>query len=292
MAATSAQARRLPSEAADAGISKPAFDLRSSDPGRRTSTRSFAIRCATDPGAPNAIVGAVPSAAGSKFSSVPADSPPTMSTVSSEPAIALWPMRTSFIARGHAANVPAAASKNSTVLLPPPATSTSPSPTAVARRTQTFAPVADATVDRTYPSTNLGAATALHADTRPERRSYLRFDVSGLSGPVSSATLRLWVTDGTNDGPAVHAAAAGWDERAITWHDQPGPLGAALSDAGTVRGGGWLELDVTGAVEGDGRVALVLIPSSSNGLHVSSREGAEPPRLSGRGLHGPSPPAE
>ncbi|MGH9005138.1 MAG: DUF7594 domain-containing protein, partial [Acidimicrobiia bacterium] len=109
---------------------------------------------------------------------------------------------------------------------------------------------------------------------------YLRFDVTGLAGPVSRATLRLFVTNDTGDGPGVFAVTGAWDEGGLTWANRPGPAGARLADLGGVAEG-WVEYDVTGAVGGTGPVDLVLVSISPDSFSARSREGdgAEAPQL-------------
>ena len=61
--------------------------------------------------------------------------------------------------------------------------------------------------------------------------SYLRFDVNGLSGPVTSARLRVYVTNGTVDGPPAFAVAeTAWGETAVTWTTRP-PTGPTFARA-------------------------------------------------------------
>lgn len=108
--------------------------------------------------------------------------------------------------------------------------------TAVAR----FNPVADAKVQQNKAATNFGGLTRLEAGSSPVTRSYLRFDVSNVVGTVTSARLRLWINDGTSDGPALHRTSSSWGEQTLTWNNQPGPLGAAVLDVGAVSRGVWL----------------------------------------------------
>ena len=75
-------------------------------------------------------------------------------------------------------------------------------------------------------TTNYGAMTRLMVDggADPDVASYLRFTVSGVSGPVQRATLRLWVqaNGGTQNGPDVRATGTDWSETGITWNNRPG----------------------------------------------------------------------
>jgi hypothetical protein len=146
--------------------------------------------------------------------------------------------------------------------------------------TGTFTAVADATVVQSTPGTNAGTTTSLTTDGSPVKWSYLRFDVSGVAGSVTSAKLRLYVSNGTGDGPRVYATSTTWSETAITWNNKPAATGSLLTDAGSIPAGRWVELDVTGAVTGNGSVAFVLQPTSSDGLYVNSREaGSNRPQL-------------
>ena len=59
--------------------------------------------------------------------------------------------------------------------------------------TRTFIPKADAFVTAGAPQANFGARPRLRTDGHPfETRSYMRFDVSTLTGSVRSAKLRLY----------------------------------------------------------------------------------------------------
>jgi len=138
--------------------------------------------------------------------------------------------------------------------------------------TLTFAPSADARVEAALPTTNFGGSGWLGADLSPRMESYLRFSVSGLTGPVSSAKLRLYATDGSSDGPRVYRSAGGWTEGGLTWNTRPALGSGALDDKGSISTGTWVEFDVTSAVSGNGELNLALIATSSDGADFSSRE--------------------
>jgi hypothetical protein len=138
----------------------------------------------------------------------------------------------------------------------------------------TLEPVADAMVTTAQPTANFGTSPMLAADTDPFEASYLRFDVQGLSGPATSARIRLWVTEGTSDGPKLHRVAdTTWSEASITYNDQP-DLGAVLGDVGPAPTGVWIEYDVTSQVTRNGLVSFALQPDSTDGIDLVSREGA------------------
>jgi hypothetical protein len=134
-------------------------------------------------------------------------------------------------------------------------------------------------VEESRPDSNFGSATTLLTDSSPNRRAYLRFTVSGVSGSVQSAKLRVFVTDPTSDGPQVYATANTWAENTLTWTNQPGSSGSASDNLGSLASGVWVEFAVTPLVSGNAIVSFVLIPQSSNGLDISARESANPPQL-------------
>jgi arylsulfatase A-like enzyme len=146
--------------------------------------------------------------------------------------------------------------------------------TAEAVETRAFAADADAEVVESKPAENFGSSTSLHADGSPEMESYLRFVVGELDGVVQRATLRLYVTDGSSDGPALYAADTAWSESAVSWETRPGRTGDRLEDKGKVRSG-WIEYDVTAAVTTNGTFAFNLAPESDDGTVVNSREAPE-----------------
>ncbi len=146
---------------------------------------------------------------------------------------------------------------------------------------RTFAPAADARVQEATPSTNYGSS-ALRTDggSDPDVESYLRFSVSGLPGQVTRATLRLYATSGTVDGPAVYPTSSTWTESGLVWTNRPAASGAALSDKGAITTGSWAEWDVTAAVTGNGTYSFKLQTVSTDGVDFRSRESVStPPQL-------------
>jgi FlgD Ig-like domain/IPT/TIG domain/Beta-propeller repeat len=159
---------------------------------------------------------------------------------------------------------------------------TPPQPT-----TLTFISPHDAWVRLSSPSSNFGARPELRVRGGSQTtRSYLKFNVSGVSGPVQSATLRLRVIDAGPDGGSVFsvsnnlaATSTPWTESALNWNNAPAPSGSALDAAGPVVANTWLELDVTTAVTGNGTYSFAVSGGSNNVVDYSSSEGANPPQL-------------
>ncbi|WP_194798302.1 MULTISPECIES: DNRLRE domain-containing protein [Myxococcaceae] len=136
----------------------------------------------------------------------------------------------------------------------------------------TFGATADARVEAGAPTTNFGTSSTLMADLSPQSESLLRFSVTNVSGRVTRATLRLYATDGSADGPRLFLTAGGWSESTVTWNTRPAPSGAALGDKGAVSSGSWMEYDVTSAVKGNGELNFLLVATSSDGTDVASRQ--------------------
>jgi len=147
-------------------------------------------------------------------------------------------------------------------------------PTEPATSATTFEPVADASVRESQPTTNKGTSITMIADTSPQEVSYIRFDVQTGGAAISTATLRLYVSDSTSDAPAIATSNdVTWSETGITWNTRPA-VGTPGPDHGAASKNTWIEYDVTSLVTGDGPITLVLVPQSSNGMDVHTRENA------------------
>ncbi len=145
--------------------------------------------------------------------------------------------------------------------------------------TSTFTPTADAYVDSSAPTKNTGTSLQLRADGSPIVRSYLRFSITGLTAPVSSATLRLYPTSSLSAGfTAYQEANNTWGETTITYGNAPAP-GGAINSSGAVTSGAWAGVDVTGYVTGNGTWSFVLATASSTALALASREAVNKPQL-------------
>ena len=144
-----------------------------------------------------------------------------------------------------------------------------------------FAAVADARVRESKPTTNEGKVTGLTTlGGTSDLESYLRFNVSGVTGNVVSATLYVYAYDGTVNGPKVYRTFSTWEETTITWSNRPRTTGGALDDVGEVRKRSWVAIDVTAAITGNGSFNFLLRTTSTDGMSVYSRESSSnQPRL-------------
>jgi acid phosphatase type 7 len=147
------------------------------------------------------------------------------------------------------------------------ATATTP-----AHTVRTIAPDADAQVNAGAPTTNYATAKLrTDFDSTPED-SFLRFTVTGVTGSVQSAKLRLFAYTDTVDGPAVYSTTNSWTETALTWNTRPPRTSAARDDKGAIATNSWVEFDVTPFVTGNGTYSFTLAQSASDGVDIRSRE--------------------
>ena len=146
---------------------------------------------------------------------------------------------------------------------------------------RTFLPVADARVNEASPGSNAGSNPVLRVREAAggSYHTYLRFDLAGLAGPVVSAKLRLFSTDGSPVAGVLYRTSGAWTEAGITWNNAPGPIGGPVTSVGEVATGAWAEFDVTSLVGGPGTLDVLLRSTSTNSCYYSGREGANPPEL-------------
>jgi hypothetical protein len=140
----------------------------------------------------------------------------------------------------------------------------------------TFPVVADTRAESATPTANFGTALLVGTDASPSVETYLKFDVSGLTGTIQSARLRLFATNGSADGPAVAGAGSAWTETTLNWSNKPAATGAAVDDRVGVGKNVWIEWNVTPLVTGNGTVSFVLSQPGTDGADFHSREAAAP----------------
>lgn len=140
--------------------------------------------------------------------------------------------------------------------------------------TYTVNVASDATVDAREPDANFGSTTRLTVDGSPERRAYVRFVVGNVEGRIKKATLKLYVTDPSADGPAVYATSNDWNFSRITFNNAPAPYQPAVADVGAVADDAFVEYDVTSHVQGPGTFSFVLVSEVDDGVVFLSDNGA------------------
>ena len=143
----------------------------------------------------------------------------------------------------------------------------------------TLTPVADSFVDASADTTNYGSFPQMRVDGSPDRYGYVRFDVSGLDGAVTSATLRVYTLTTQWTGFAVQGVADNaWDEMSITYANAPA-VGPVLGASGATTARTYTDIDVTGYVVGDGSFSFALTPLHNTNMPLATRETANPPEL-------------
>ncbi len=154
-------------------------------------------------------------------------------------------------------------------------------PAAAQGPTLVLTPVADAFVSSANPGMNYGTSAALRVDASPLVKSFLRFDVSGLSGQtVSRAVLKVYANSSTTGGLQARSVANNaWSESTVNYTDAPS-MGGPLASVTSVTSGAWVTFDVTPYVTGNGTFSLGLATNGSTALSLASREsGSNAPQL-------------
>ena len=268
---------------------EPAFDLdgnsRIDDPA--TINTGFGIRTHDDRGAYEF----------QPASGIPTNTPTTISTqTNTNTPTAIFTLTNTPI------NTPTATSTNTPVSsltpthtftpvstsLPPTGTATQPA-TATFTATSTTIPSGSALTfitDDSYvreagPNSNYGSNVQLWVASgiNANYEGYLKFTVSGIAGSVQSATLRVYSTSSTVDGPAVYATTNDWTEAGITWNTRPVRTSNGMDDKGTIGTGVWVEYNVTPLITGDGIYSFVFVATSTDSVSFSSSEGSQAPQL-------------
>jgi hypothetical protein len=139
-------------------------------------------------------------------------------------------------------------------------------------------------VDSSQPTVNFGTSSLLRADGSPTVRAYLKFNVTGLSGTVSSVTLRVFANSAHSVGYDVFAVAnTTWVESGaggITFNTAPAPAATKTGSSGALTAGAWTSVVVTPLVSGNGVITVALTTTSATALSLASREsGANAPQL-------------
>ena len=124
----------------------------------------------------------------------------------------------------------------------------------------------------TTADTNYGSDTSISVDRSPEQAGLIRFTITGGTGALVSAKLRLYVRDATDIGPLIYLASNEWNENTVTGSTQPIRSEQALSFPGPVPSGSTVDFDVTRLVGGNGTFTFELVAQSADRLQFSSRD--------------------
>jgi PKD repeat protein len=159
-----------------------------------------------------------------------------------------------------------------------PVSATTPSGTI----TVVLNPQADSYVSSANPTTNYGTSTVLRvAGGSTIMRSYLRFDLSGLTGSIQSASLSILANSSTSLGFSGYGVSDNsWGETTINYANAPATAASASGSSGPITSGSWASVDVTSlAGPAEGGLLSVALTGSGTQESLASRNSANPPQL-------------
>ncbi len=257
-----------------------------------TSVPPTATRTATSiPPTATRTATPVPPTATRTATAIPPTTMPTNTTTATRTSTAVPPSATPLPSATSAATSTATQTATS---VPPTATrtNTAPPPTATVSATSTpaaFTSVHDGFTDNIFPTQNFGGLTYLFTRGGSAiRLGFFKFVVTGLTGSVQSATLRLHVADGTTGGGYVYrsgndfSTGGAWTEGALNWGNQPTVIGAPLNTFSTLPAGPGRDFDVTSAVTGNGTISFLVRTLTADQAEFGTHESTvveERPRL-------------
>jgi hypothetical protein len=152
-----------------------------------------------------------------------------------------------------------------------------------------FGMVADTYTKSTLATQNFGADPDVRAVTGAgatlKSDAFFQFNVTGLSRPLQSAKLRLYVTNVSNQAVDLYSVAntyngtaTRWTELGLAYNNAPPISGMPLSSVGVTAINTWVEFDVTAALSGNGVYSFGLRAPSTNDVRYSSKEGPDDKR--------------
>ena len=142
-------------------------------------------------------------------------------------------------------------------------------------------PVADTYVNGGASTTNYGTTTSMITKTSStDRYAYLKFDLSGVSGSITSAKLKLFTKSLSSASTrSVYALSNdSWSETDITWNNKPS-YGSELSNLNITSNGAYVEWDITSYINseytGDKTASLCVndpVSNNDTGIDFYSKE--------------------
>ncbi|MEK4237310.1 DNRLRE domain-containing protein [Paenibacillus sp. FSL H7-0714] len=133
---------------------------------------------------------------------------------------------------------------------------------------------------KNYGTSNQLIVKNYNADINLNRQTYLKFDLSSITGEIGTAKIKVYAIDTENSTIGVQAYGMEddtWEEQSVTWNNKP-DINHYLSSANVGKTASWQEWDVTAFVKqqkaADGIASLALIQQAAQGHSVSinSRE--------------------
>ena len=161
-----------------------------------------------------------------------------------------------------------------------PATATTYTATYVPS-SRVFTPLADAETRQNQAGKNFGAATTMQVRSGNNAyRSYLMFDVTGLTSTPTNTKLRLWVSDASTAASGLYVLTnTTWTESGITWNNAPALPPPVYRSVSATTGGAWVEIDLGTLVTGNGRYAFAISGGSTDVVGFQTKENTNDPQL-------------
>jgi hypothetical protein len=142
-----------------------------------------------------------------------------------------------------------------------------------------FYPTDDTFVNSGQPSNNYGTTGTLRVGAT-SRYIYAQFDVTGISGSVTSATFKMKSKANAFDDLSAYGVTGTWDELTLTWNTDNLIWGSLLDTVAPIDPETWYSLDVTGLITGNGTYTIGLQSTTGGSLNqMYSKETAEIPVL-------------
>ncbi len=137
---------------------------------------------------------------------------------------------------------------------------------------------------------NYGTANKIFARNRSSwgYKGYLKFDLSGLTGSVLNATLRMYGSNPNNSNSVttgIKGIVDNWTETGLTYNNAPHPNTAVLGSVNINNAETYYEIPITsyaqGEAEGDGTLSLVIesLNADDERVLLRSRESSNSPEL-------------
>jgi calcineurin-like phosphoesterase family protein len=167
----------------------------------------------------------------------------------------------------------------------PGSSSPQPSAASAAAITTTVSVAEDTYISTSNPNTPFGSDTKIvtcgndtpvcAVDNANEKRGLLKFNVSGLTGTVTTVKLRYAVS--TTSVPALKIqklTTNGWAQGTVTWNNGGSslPAGPTVYTGTSGAAAGWYEADVTGAVTGNGTYSFVVLNPTGSTTRLTPKE--------------------
>lgn len=119
------------------------------------------------------------------------------------------------------------------------------------------------------PTTNFSTDTVLRIDGSPIVRAYLRFDLRGVVGSITSARLQIWANTANTAGYTVERTGNAWTQASLTYQNAPA-VGASVASVGGFAAGSMTTADVTSAVTGGSLANFVLVDRNATAVSLAS----------------------